>query len=445
VRILLVQTKTLLDEPPIFPLGLAYLASALRGVGHHVYGYDCNLGTGDGQALSRALRTVQPEVIGISIRNIKNARPGMHLSTLQEHRAVLRCIREQAPGIPLVVGGSGFSLYAPQLMRAIPEIDLGVFGEGERSFPALLANLDAPDSVEGVLYRTNGDIRFNGRSSPAPFERASRPAWDLFDVRAYAREPMGVAVQAKRGCALDCIHCSNHFLFQRTLRTREPGDVVDELEHLSHYYGLAAFMFADEIFNIPPAHADAVCEEMIRRGLTLRWTGWFKERELTEDSVRLWKRAGCQGLFFSPDVASDELFDLWGKGLREQDLYHAVEILRRTGMRGEWNFMVNGPGETRASLIKLGKFLFKSKLRLGSRFRLNGCFVLVVRIYPHTRLQAYAIEHGVISPDDDLMEPVYYNPPPLARTIAPVLSLLGATWRTKQFLRVLKNPAAYRD
>jgi radical SAM superfamily enzyme YgiQ (UPF0313 family) len=384
-------------------------------------------------------------VIGVSIRNIKNARPGMHLSTVQEHQAVLRTIREQAANAPIVVGGSGFSLYAQELMKEIPEIDLGVFGEGEQTFPALLADLDNPGSLEGVLWRDDGAIRFTGRSTPVPFGLSERPAWGLFDVRAYAREPMGIAVQAKRGCALDCIHCSNHYLFQRTLRVREPGQVVDELEQLVRDYGLSAFMFADEIFNHPRSHADAIAEEMLRRGLKLRWTGWFKERGLAEESVMLWRRAGCQAMFFSPDVASDELLDLWGKGLREEDLYHAVEILRRTGMSGEWNFMINGPGETSESLAKLGRFLLRSKLKLGGRFRLNGCFVLVVRIYPHTRLQAYAVEHGVIEADDDLLEPVYYNPAPMSSRIAPLLAALGAVWRTRQFVRVLKNPATYRD
>lgn len=445
MRVLLIQTKTLLDEPPIFPLGLAYLAAALRRAGHHVYGYDSNIGTGDESALRRAVETLRPDVVGVSIRNIKNARPGMHLSTVGEHRAVLRRIREMAPTTPLIVGGSGFSLYGHELMNAIPEIDMGVFGEGELSFPALLESLHAPERVPGVFHRDGGTVRFTGRGPAVPFERADRPAWGLFDLRAYAREPMGVAVQAKRGCALDCIHCSNHYLFQRSLRLREPAAVVDELEILHREYGLARFMFADEIFNLPPDHADAVSEEILRRGLKLRWTGWFKERELTEESVRLWQKAGCQTLFFSPDVASDDLLTLWGKGLTEDDLYRAVHIMRRTGMSGEWNFMINGPGETRQSLAKLAKFLVRSKIQLGSRFRLNGCFVLVVRIYPHTRLQAYAIDHGVIGPDDDLLEPVYYDPPPLSTLTKPLVSLLGAAWRTRQFARRIKNPVTYRD
>ncbi len=107
--------------------------------------------------------------------------------------------------------------------------------------------------------------------------------------------------------------------------------------------------------------------------------------------------------------------------------------------------MVNGPGETWVTLAKLARFIVSSKLVLGSRFRLNGCFVLVVRVYPHTRLHAYAIGHGIVSPDDSLLEPTYYNPPPLSRVLAPVLGLLATTWRVRQTLRALKNPAAYRD
>lgn len=444
VRVLLIQTRTLLDEPPIFPLGLACLATALRRAGHRVFGYDLNVGLANESSLAKAMAWARPDVVGVSIRNIKNARPGMHLSTIEEHATTLRLIRRLAPHLPIVVGGSGFSLYGEPLMEAIPQIDLGVFGEAEATLPALLEHLSSPQAVPGVFYR-DGGVCFTGRAPLLPAEALPSPAWDLFDVAVYAREPMGIAVQAKRGCPLDCIHCCNDYLFGRVLRIRDPQVVADELEHLSRVHGVHTFMFADELFNVPPWHADALCEEMLRRDLRMRWSAWCKERELSADSVALWKRAGCQVLMFSPDVVTDSQLQLWGKGLEAADLYRAVDILRATGMRGEWNFMVNGPGETWGSLVRLGKFLAYGKRRLGRSFRLNGCFVVPVRIYPHTRLHTLAVEQGLVSPEDTLLEPVCYNPPPLSRAVNLVTGVAGIAWRAKQFLRVLRDPTTYYD
>lgn len=442
---LLLQTRTMLDEPPIFPLGLAYLAPALRAEGHHVYVYDSNIGLGTERAMERAIKAVKPEIVGVSIRNIKNARPGSHQSDIDEHRATIRFIRAQAPAATIVAGGAGFSLYGKELMTQIPEFDVAVFGEGEETFPELLSNLQSPQDVLGVLWRDGDQIEFTGRRPPLDFRSLGRPTHHHLDVGAYARESMGIGIQAKRGCALDCIHCSNHYLFQRKLRMREPGDVVDEIEELVQDHGLRHFMFADEIFNLPRRHAREICEEMLRRNLRLRWTAWFKESEITEESVRLFQRAGCQGLFFSPDVASDELLSLWGKGLKEEHLYQAMEIVKRTGLPAEWNFMVNGPGESWSSLMKVAKFLGIASLKLGRKLRLTSYFILVVRIYPHTRLQEVAIHDGIIRADDDLIEPAYYNPPPKSRFLNPLISILGAAWQTRQFVRTLKNPGIHRD
>lgn len=445
VRVLLLQTKTAFDEPPIFPLGLAYLGASLIGAGHAVHTYDANIGFGMNRDLQRAVTTVNPDVIGLSIRNIKNARPGVHLSTIDEHQRTVQTVRKAAPDTPIVAGGAGFSLYGNELMQAIPDIDFGVFGEGEEAFPELLENLETPQRIRGVFSRIRGDIVFSGRRRYVEVNALARPARHLFDVQAYAREPMGIAVQAKRGCALDCIHCSNHHLFERHLRIREPEDVVNEIQELVDCYGVKRFMFADEIFNLPRHNANRIAEELLQRKIKVEWTGWFKESELDDESVRLWKQAGLRCLYFSPDVVSDDLLGLWGKGLEEEDLYHAVQIIRRCKIPAEWNFMINGPGEDWSSLSRLFRFIAWGKLRLGRRFRLNGCFVLVVRIYPHTRLQEYAIQHGVVSPDDNLLEPTYFNPPPLSILVRPTLAALGLAWRARQFLRLMKNPITYRD
>ena len=43
---------------------------------------------------------------------------------------------------------------------------------------------------------------------------------------------VSVGVQAKRGCSLHCIHCSDTFLLGHRVRMRPPVDVVDEMQAL---------------------------------------------------------------------------------------------------------------------------------------------------------------------------------------------------------------------
>ena len=445
MRVLLIQTRTLFDEPPIFPLGLASIGAILRNKGYGVYTLDLNIGLGSSRSIERAISRINPDVIGVSIRNIKNARPGIHRSSIPEHGNLLREIRSGAPRATIVTGGSGFSLYAEQLMKAIPEIDFGVFAEAEETFPDLLESLDKPDSVAGIYLRNGSDIVFTGRRELPDFSKLPVPQRNLFDVRAYMNAPMGIGIQAKRGCVLDCIHCSNHYLFERRLRIREPGAVVDEIETLVRDYGLRQFVFADEIFNIPNEHALEICESLIRRGINVSWTGWFKERQLTEESVLLYKRAGCYALLFSPDVAANRLMKLWGKGLSEEDLFRSMEIVAKTGLRAEWNFMINGPGETWDTVKKTASFLGHAAFRLKRRMHASSYIPVALRIYPHSRLHCMAIDHGIISEDNELVEPVNYNPTPISRLANPLICIMGSVWRARQFLRAVLRPEGYRD
>ena len=445
MRVLLIQTKTLFDEPPIFPLGLASIGAILVKKGYRVYTLDLNIGLGGPRSIERAIRRIRPDVIGVSIRNIKNARPGIHRSSMPDHQRMLKDIRSAAPDAVIVTGGSGFSLYAEQLMDAIPEIDFGVFAEAEETFPKLLSSLNSPRDIPGVYVRNGSEIIFTGRHNLPDFPSLPLPKRSLFDVPAYMNASMGIGIQAKRGCVLDCIHCSNHYLFEKRLRVREPGAVVDEIESLIKDYGLRQFVFADEIFNIPDTHAREICEHIIRRNLQVSWTGWFKEKQLSEESALLFKRAGCYALLFSPDVAADQLFSLWGKGLTEADLYRSMEIVDKTGLRAEWNFMLNGPGETWNTAKKMAVFLGHASIKLKRRMHASSYVPVSLRIYPHSRVQDVAIERGLISGDDELVDPVHYNPPPISRVANPIIFAMGSAWRARQFLRSVLKPGGYRD
>lgn len=69
-RILLVNFNTY-DQPyPVYPLGLAYLEGALREDGHLTEIWDL---VPPGESLEETVARFQPDLIGISMRNIDNA------------------------------------------------------------------------------------------------------------------------------------------------------------------------------------------------------------------------------------------------------------------------------------------------------------------------------------------------------------------------------------
>ncbi len=434
-RILLVQPHTMLDEPPVYPLGLSILAGCLGE--REVRIVDMNLLDEPESTLARTVRDFAPHVVGISVRNIKNVRPGVHLSTLEGHRRAIRAIRAQRPDVLLVAGGAAFSLYARRFLATLPEIDLGVFGEGERAFPDLLDHLDRPQVVRGIYYRRDDGVRFTGRRPRLEMDEVPAPRWDLLDPLPYAQEVYGVGVQSKRGCLMRCVHCSDLYLLGRRLHLREPTGVADEVQVLRDQFGVRRFMFADQLFNVPQEHAAGVCSEIIRRGIDVEWTGWFHEGNLSPALVSLCRAAGCVRMVFSPDAAHDRVLDLWGKGITRADMDRAVELCWREKVEASFNFMPNGPDDGVASVLALIGFIVRAKLRLGKLLKPAGGLFARMRVYPHTRLHALAIRRGLVSRHDDLLEPVFYDPYPLRLLVAPIRGIVAVLWRVRRVLRTL--------
>src|SRR6185295_3759071 len=85
----------------------------------------------------------------------------------------------------VTVGGPHVSAVPERTLAMFPGFDLGIVGEGERSYPDLIARLAAGEDVRGVagLVHRDGDaVRVNPQ---APYlegdelDALPEPAWDL--------------------------------------------------------------------------------------------------------------------------------------------------------------------------------------------------------------------------------------------------------------------------
>jgi radical SAM superfamily enzyme YgiQ (UPF0313 family) len=421
MKIFLLQSYLGRLEKPMYPLGLAYLAACLND--HEVRALDMNVVSDPYGELGRQLKSFQPEVVGLSLRNIDTTQqrdPFVYLSTLIP---TLQAIRANAPQARCVIGGSGFSIYAQALMEQFPDIDLGVFLEAEVSFPALLKDLDHPEAVPGVYFRSHGRVIFSGQSLIPDFGALPSPRWDIVDLEPYKKEYDLIGVQAKRGCGLRCAYCTYYFLNGSHYRLRDPEKIAAEIIELNRRFKVEQFMFVDSVFNIPADHAEKICREFIRQKVNVPWTAWYNERILTDDFYKLAYEAGCRHFIFSPDAFSDRSLKLLKKNLRVKDILKVYEMARQqNGARFAFNFFANPPGQTYRDFFKLMWFWLKVRFTLREKlyyFGLNN-----IRIEPDTEIYRMAVEEGVIASDVNMLPltsqellPLFYSNPgtPLIR------------------------------
>lgn len=208
-----------------------------------------------------------------------------------------------------------------------------------------------------------------------PFDRERLPRYhfrprELRQYRLY-RGAHGTAgapywpVALVRGCPYDCTFCAAFQMSGKKLRYRNVADVVDDLEHYRKAYGVRHFSFIDDAFTQHYGYVIDLCQEILRRGLHVRWTtdngiryetlgsGKVLERLLAErqlssvdDLIALMVRAGWRGTAIGIESGSArvrrELVRKGGAQLTNGQILENLRNLKRVAAREGVYFYVNG-------------------------------------------------------------------------------------------------------
>lgn len=412
MKVLVVATNRARFPYPVAPLGVLCVTAAARAAGHNVELLDLGLANDPRRALAEFLSTAKFDAVALGIRNLDNCWAFDPRWFFDETRELADTISRHFSG-PLILGGTGFSVSPLGWMRRLGA-DYGVVGEGERAFPELLSALEngsAPQAIEGVI--TADQCKGTAVISPAkPVEKMNSlplPAHDLCHYPGYLRRGGFVSVQTKRGCPFKCSYCVYPFLEGRRYRLRPPELVVDEIEMASRRGKLRDFFFVDSVFNDPRRHALAICREITRRALKIRWSAFCNPAGFDHELARAMKEAGCAGVEFGLDVASDKMLEALQKPFGQKEIRVALNAARKAGLPFAAFMLFGGPGETWKDIEDTQSFLNDCPAA-------NAVFATYgIRVYEGAPIAETAVREGQTRPGQDLFEPAYYLSPHLAK------------------------------
>jgi radical SAM superfamily enzyme YgiQ (UPF0313 family) len=408
---LLINSNRKVDLLAAPPLGLCYVASATEAAGHKVQVVDlCFAGNHFHKELFHSIRDFDPEVIGLSIRNIDNVNLLHSISYLPAIRQITQDIRE-ITSVPLVIGGSGASLMPEQVLKFLAA-DYIIVSDGEESFVQLLSAIEKKEPVEkipGLGKMVGGDFHLTPPRL-IEFRGGTADLGKWIDISPYQRIGSSYNIQTKRGCRQQCIYCTyNQSLEGNRLRLRSPDDVVDEIEEALFKYRPATFEFVDAVFNDPLEHSIAIMEGIVRRPWKAEFTAMgVHPRNLDKTYLDLMWRAGFRSLMVTPESVSDKMLRSYRKGFTRDDVVHAAEAINKTSFAAWWFFMIGGPGETNETLQESLDFALEYLQKRGRPVTNIAHFFIGVRIYPKTKLWDIALDEGFISPQADPLETLWY-------------------------------------
>ncbi|MCX5701021.1 MAG: lipid biosynthesis B12-binding/radical SAM protein [Candidatus Omnitrophica bacterium] len=395
MKVFLISSNIASTPYSVYPLGLSMVAASIKDAGHSVRQFDFLASNRSIEELANQIKDFSPELIGISIRNIDN------VNLLNEQRyldAVKKIIQEirLISKARIVLGGSGFSIM-PEIILNELAADYGIMGEGESLILDFINNASKGEyPLERIL---KGSPKLSGLGIPSA-------CYDKSIMEFYLKSGNVASVQTKRGCTYKCVYCSYPVLEGTDIRSRDIDSVVDDIRNLIDNHGAKYIFFTDSVFNDGKGAYLEVLRKMHEHKINIPWTAFFKPQGLTDEALELMKLTGLKAAEIGADASTDITLKGLGKSFLFKDIIECNQLFAKHNIATAHYFMFGCPGENRETVLE-GITNIKNLQKTVS-FIFMG-----IRILPGTPLAKLSEKEGLIKPDQNLLEPVYYIAPGL--------------------------------
>ncbi|RGC69745.1 Radical SAM superfamily protein [Micromonospora sp. MW-13] len=343
-------------------LGMGYLATYATVQGFSV-------GVLDGESLGLGIDRIQSLVNEAAPRWV-----GFNLLA-PTYELSARIAAGLDPAIQVMVGGHQAKAM-PEAVIAdsrFARLEALIVGEAETRVAELLNDHRQRVRLPGVLWRdpilgtpvTGGEAGTGWHLAP---DINSLP---FVDRRFFADDPYRpdegpweAAMVGARGSPYDCSFCGAAVSANPdvTVRTREPDNIIAEMDELNIQYGVRAFRFVDDFFL---GH-----ERFIRRcmaaftsadvGSRYAWdaTGRINILARTDDALLETIAAnGCREVALGIESGSERVLGHIGKRIRPELTRDVVRRLTRWGINVKGYFILGLPTETRAELEETVRYV----------------------------------------------------------------------------------------
>lgn len=388
MRILLVNPNRY-QNPPVPPLGLEHLASALEVAGHSAHILDLCFAANPVEQIARKVKDFEPQASALTVRNIDTCLYNNNVFFLDEIRDVADELKKHK--VPVIAGGAGFS-FSPRAILEYIGAQWGVSGPGERALVHLLDLLEKDSPPEGALID-------GARFGADPDLDIRRPAEGV-DYRAYLDREGIPGFETQKGCLGKCSYCPEG---SGRVVHRNPQRVVGELESLTRL-GCREFHLCDSEFNQDLDFCRRFLEELIGAKLPITWTLYMKTTPYDEELFRLLKTSGADLITITVPSGPDSL-------------HHAGIITRlskKQKLRVAVDFLCGFPGDTPAKVrddIETLRRIRPDTVGVNSFIRLAESTPVTKEILASPRHRENVI--GDVEKNPSLLRPVFYNSIPL--------------------------------
>ena len=339
----------------------------------------------------------------------------------------LRRARRHHPTVQAVVGGGAVSVFYEQLGRQLPTGTIVSVGEGEVLLERLLQGQLIQDQRCYVVGQTQPREQMI-HEKPTAVEKTACD-YDYIDqiwseLEYYLQEQdFYVGVQTKRGCPHNCCYCVYTVIEGKSVRVNPADEIVAEMQQL-YLRGIRNFWFTDAQF-IPARRyiPDAIelLQKLLDAGMDdIHWAAYIRADNLTPELCELMAKTGMNYFEIGITSGSQELVRKMRMGYNLRTVLQNCRDLRAAGFRDlvSVNYSFNVIDE-RPETIRQTIAYHRELERIFGADKVEPA-IFFIGLQPHTHLEDYAFEQGILKPGYDPMslmpwtaKKLLWNPEPL--------------------------------
>ncbi len=405
-------------EPPRvgIPLGTLSVAACVEKQGHAVNVFDALTymdKTGDKkhfgaswERIEGAVREFSPDVVGIA---------NLFSTQLEKSMALPKMIKGIGNGIKIMVGGPHATVRPQDFLSA--GADFVIIGEGEESATALLEHLEGKkniESVSGVAYMRNGEVKINKAQYVQNLDALPFPAYHLVDMemyftmvfRGFSSRPQDpfykprreITMITSRGCPFNCVFCSIHPTMGYKHRVHSADYVANHIEYVIRNYRVQFIHFEDDNLTLDQKRFADILDRLDERGIRVEWDtpNGVRADTLTRELLKKMKSSGVSELRIAIESGVQKVLDNIVK--KNLDISKAVQVAkdcRELGIPLSAFYVIGIPGETKEDIQKTLDLAYRLMKEYGVTPHVNVAHPIV-----GTELYQMAAEKGYLVDED---------------------------------------------
>jgi hypothetical protein len=409
MKVLLINANRLKTPWPVIPFGMCCVAAALENVGHAVEVLDLCFSTNPEVDLTTTLGGFQPDLVGVSIRNIDNS-AGYNTEFLlgQTRDEVVAPLKRLFEG-PIVIGGPAVGISGAEMLDFL-DLDYAIRGDGEVAMVEFANRVEQKrpaDDIPGLLRRGANAAEHCGPAHDCDLDSLPMPKPHTYvDILKYRRYGSPLQIQTKRGCSLKCTYCTYNHIEGFAYRLRNPQRIADEIEYLVRKTGIDHIEFTDSTFNIPLGHAKSVLRAIADKKMDIKLrTMGLNPGAVDEELVDLMQETGFRDVDLGAEAGCDEMLLSLGKHYTTRDILRSARILQERDIAIAWYLLVGAPGETEKTLNET----FDTISAAASKWDLINIGV-GIRVYQGSPIAESMLADDPSCTEDNFLHPVNYSP-----------------------------------